>query len=277
MSAGWSIDAAATFWASRPETSLLQYPVSLRRDQLADRRRDRLQTIENQEDTFLRVHGLPGAQDESIIETAEAEDLNFWARYQSWAFCATCGQLDPRKLLPPYRNRAPTPLFTACKCSTGTYQRPSTDDVPLVLRTLTVADQRLLSPFEVHCGDYRRIFNGYRQRTGPFRVSWSTTLVRDSIEEIPDRDRRERLLDAYLYLLNSPESSYSQFVLYACSCVPRESRSCTKFFRPHAIVALNALSGPYCTSVHPSAKASWRGRTTAPAERLAICISSCHL
>lgn len=244
MSAGWSIDDAATFWASRPETSLLQYPVSLRCDQLADRRRDRLQTIENQEDTFLRVHGLPGAQDESIIETAEAEDLNFWARYQSWAFCATCGQLDPRKLLPPYRNRAPTPLFTACKCSTGTYQRPSTDDVPLVLRTLTVADQRLLSPFEVHCGDYRRIFNGYRQRTGPFRVSWST---------------------------------YSQFVLYACSCVPRESRSCTKFFRPHAIVALNALSGPYCTSVHPSAKASWRGRTTAPVERLAICISSCHL
>lgn len=212
MSAGWSIDDAATFWASRAETSLLQYPVSLRREQqLADRRRDRLQTIENQ-DTFLRVHVLQAAQDESIIETAEAEDLNFCARYQSWTFCATCGQLDPRKLLPPYRNRAPNPLFTACKCSTGTYQVPSTDDVPLVLRTLTVADQRVLSPFEVHCGDYRRIFNGYRQRTGPFRVSWSTTLVRDSIEEIPDQDRRDRLLDAYLYLLNSPESSYSQFV-----------------------------------------------------------------
>ena len=204
---------AATFWASRQPTSILQYPVSLRREQqLAERRRERLEAIHDQEDTFVRIHSLQNAQKESIIETSETEDLDFWATYQSWTFCANCGKLDPRKLLPPFRNRRPTPLFTACKCSTGTYQVPATDDVPLVLRRLTIADQRLLSPFDVHCGDYRRIFNGYRQRTGPFRVSWSTTLFRKTIEQIPDKDRRDRLLDAYYFLLHSPDSSYSQFV-----------------------------------------------------------------
>ena len=84
--------------------------------------------------------------------------------------------------------------------------------MPLVLRRLTIEDQRVLSPFVVHCGEYRRIFNGYRQRTGPFRVSWSTPIVRDSIDQIQDEDRRERLFDAYEYLLNAADSSYSHFI-----------------------------------------------------------------
>ena len=213
MSVGWSIGDAATFWASRQATSILQYPVSLRREQqLADRRQERLETMQDQEDTFLRVHRLQHSQQESIIETSEAEDLEFWVKYQSWTFCANCGQLDPRKLLPPFRKRTATLLFTNCKCSRGTYEVPSTDNVPLILRRLTAEDQRLLSPFDVHCGDYRRIFIGYRQRTGQFRVSWSSTPVRDRIDQIVDEDRRDQLLDAYYYLLHSAESSYCQFV-----------------------------------------------------------------
>ena len=213
MSVGWSIGDAATFWASRQATSILQYPVSLRREQqLADRRQERLETMQDQEDTFLRVHRLQHSQQESIIETSEAEDLEFWVKYQSWTFCANCGQLDPRKLLPPFRKRTATLLFTNCKCSRGTYEVPSTDNVPLILRRLTAEDQRLLSPFDVHCSDYRRIFIGYRQRTGQFRVSWSSTPVRDRIDQIVDEERRDQLLDAYYYLLHSAESSYCQFV-----------------------------------------------------------------
>ena len=207
MSAGWSIGDAATFWASRQATSILQYPVSLRREQqLADRRRERLETMQDQEDNFLSVHRLQNSQEDSIIETSEAEDLQFWANYQSWTFCANCGKLDPRKLLPPIRKRTATPLFTACKCSRGTYEVPTTDDVPLILRRLTTEDQRVLSPFQVHCGDYRRMFNGSRQRTGPFRVSWCSTPVRDQIGQIADEDRRDRLLDEYYYLLHSAQS-----------------------------------------------------------------------
>ena len=50
----------------------------------------------------------------------------------------------------------------------------------------------------------------YRQRTGPFRVSWLSTIVRDKIEQIPDEDRRDRL---FHYLLHSADSSYSQFIM----------------------------------------------------------------
>lgn len=213
MSAGWSSDEAATFWASRQETSILQHPVSLRREQqLLQRREDQLDALHDEETNFLHIHGLQNAESESIIETSEAEDLQFWASYQSWTFCSTCGKLEPRKLLPPFRKRTPTRVFTTRKCSSGTYQVPSTDDVPLVLRTLTVADERLPSPLEVHSGDYRRIFNSYRQRTAPFRVSWSTPTVHEQIDEVDDEQRRERLLNAYSYLLHSSESSYSQFV-----------------------------------------------------------------
>lgn len=213
MSAGWSVDDARRFWASRAQTSILQYPVSLRREQqLSQRRQERVDTIQQEEETFCQIHGLQNADEDTIIETSEAEDLHFWATYQSWTFCPSCGKLDPRKLLPPFRKRPASPLFTACKCRGGTYQVPGTDDVPLVLRTLTIPDQRVLSPFDVHCGDYRRIFNGYRQRTGPFRVTWSRQFVRDKIDDIADEDRQQRLLDAYYYLLNSTESSYSQFI-----------------------------------------------------------------
>lgn len=214
MSAGWSVGDATTFWASRQATSILQYPVSLRREQqLAERRRERLETIQDQEDNFHRMHRFPAGQAESIIETSEAEDLEFWGKYQSWIFCANCGKLDARKLLPPFRKRTPTPLFTSCKCSRGTYKVPSTDDVPLIVRRLTIEDQRMLSPFQIHCGDYKKMFiNGYQQRTGPFRVSWSSTPVRDEIDQITDEDQRDRLLDVYYYLLNSSKSSYSQFV-----------------------------------------------------------------
>ena len=213
MSEGWSRDDAQIFWASRVQTSILQYAVSLRREQqLTQRAQERLDTISEEEDRFCRIHALHNANEDTIIQTSEAQDLDFWATYQSWTFSPCCGKLQARKLLPAFRNRAATPLFTTCKCRGGTYQVPGTDDVPLVLRTLTIADQRLLSPFDVHCGNYKRMFNGYRQRTGPFRVTWSTQLVREKIEDVADEDRQLRLLDAYYYLLNSTESSYSVFI-----------------------------------------------------------------
>ena len=213
MSAGWSVEHARRFWVSRVQNSILQYPVSLRREQqLTERQEERLTRMRHEEDTFCTMHSLENANDDTIIETSEAEDLQFWAIYQSWTFCDSCGKLDPQKLLPPFRKRAPSRFLTACKCRGGTYEVPSTDDVPLVLRTLTIEDQRLLSPFTVHCGNYRRIFNGYRQRTGPFRVTWSKPCVRDQIDAIQDEHRHNRLVNAYYYLLNSAESSYSQFI-----------------------------------------------------------------
>ena len=95
---------AATFWASRQATSILQYPVSLwREQQLADRRRERVETMHDQEHPFVSIHNLQNAREESIIETSEAEDLQFWANYQSWTFCGNYSKLDPGKQLPPFK------------------------------------------------------------------------------------------------------------------------------------------------------------------------------
>ena len=81
------------------------------------------------------------ANADPLIHTEEAAELEFWARFQSWTFCDKCAKLEPRKLLPAFRGRAPTPLHNTCKCSNGTYVVPDVDDVPLLLRNVTIEDQ----------------------------------------------------------------------------------------------------------------------------------------
>lgn len=43
-------------------------------------------------------------------------------------------------------------------------------------------------------------------------MSRRSTVVRETIDQIADEDRHDRLLEAYYYLLHTPDSSYSQFV-----------------------------------------------------------------
>ena len=43
-------------------------------------------------------------------------------------------------------------------------------------------------------------------------MSRRSTVVRETIDQIADEDRRDRLLEAYYYLLHTPDSSYSQLV-----------------------------------------------------------------
>lgn len=90
---------------------------------------------------------------------------------------------------------------------------PQPDDVPLPLRNLTEADIRILRPFDIHCGDYKRMVHGYRQRTGPFRVTWSALLVEEKLQTIEDRTRRCKLENAYRFLMTKADSSYSKFVV----------------------------------------------------------------
>lgn len=81
------------------------------------------------------------------------------------------------------------------------YVVPSLNDVPLLLHNVTKEGQRLLSPFEIHCGDYVRMFNGYRQRTGPFRMSWCKQMVQQKISLVEDPSRRTFLQRVYDLLL----------------------------------------------------------------------------
>ena len=124
-----------------------------------DRRDVRSDTIEIKRHTFVTQNRLQDADGKSIIFTPEAEDIYFWAHFQSWTFCDACGKLEPRKPLPGFRRRNPSPLTQSCKCSTAIYKVPVADDIPLILRNLTEDDLRVLRPLTIHCGAYERRFN----------------------------------------------------------------------------------------------------------------------
>ena len=92
-------------------------------------RRDvRSDTLDIKRHTFITQNGLQDAADKSIIFTPEADDLHFWACYQSWTFCDACGKLEARKLLPGFQHRNPSPLTKSCKSSTAICKVPVVDD-----------------------------------------------------------------------------------------------------------------------------------------------------
>ena len=172
----------------------------------------RTNNLENRRENFIRQHHLQEAHAKPTILTDEADDLAFWSKYQSWTYYPKYLLLEPRKLPPTFARRTAAPPHRACKCGHGTYTVPTVDDVPLVLRCITTEDQHILSPFDIHCGEYSRHFNGYRQRTGPFTVNWCRTLVAEKIDNIADSCRKCTLNQAYDYLMNSDTSSYRKFV-----------------------------------------------------------------
>ncbi|KAL9976527.1 hypothetical protein ACROYT_G013841 [Oculina patagonica] len=120
-------------------------------------------------------------------------------------------------------------METACKWANQPYCVPDVDDVPLILRGLTDTDVGLLRPFEIHCGDYARHFNGYRQLTGPFR---------------PFIDGQP----------TAPTPSLS-----ACSKVALASRSCIRSLQLLIMRASSALSGPTST-IRPACESVLRGQ-----------------
>lgn len=214
MTSAWSSENGKSFWAQRPSASILHYTVSERtQEQLTERQEERQRKKEESRESFVAMNRLENAIGPPIIHTQEAADLEFWARYQSWTFCDKCAKLEPRKLLPAFRKKAPTAFHKTCKCSKATYAVPEVDDVPLLLRTLTVEDQRILSPFNIHCGDYVKRFNGYRERTGPFRISWCTQLVQEKILNVNDSSIQAFLQQVYDFLILKEDSCYSRFIL----------------------------------------------------------------
>ena len=57
------------------------------------------------------------------------------------------------------------------------------------------------------------MFNGYRQRTGLFRISWCKQMVQQKICLVEDPCRRSFLQKVYDLLLMKEDSSYSRFIL----------------------------------------------------------------
>lgn len=90
---------------------------------------------------------------------------------------------------------------------------PQVDDVPLPLRNLFSDDISVLCPFDIHCGDYRRVVHGYRQRTGPFRLTWSALRVEEKIAAVGDVPRRRKLENIFNFLMTKRNSTYAKLVI----------------------------------------------------------------
>jgi len=60
-------------------------------------------------------------------------------------------------------------------------------------------------------GDYERRKHGYRRKGGMFRLTWSEKSVQKQIQELGTQSKT-RCEKSYQYLMNSTESSYSDFI-----------------------------------------------------------------
>ena len=234
-------------WESRDAQSINDHSVTLRRELDVSRSQaNRERAFINRRKTLLGQYDLEDARAPSIVNTNEARDLRRWCVENSWCFCEKCGHLGFQKLLPSFRNSPPSPIDRKCKCGGGVYHVPQVEDVPVLLRNLTKDDIRVLRPFDIHCGDYKRVVHGYRQRTGTFRVSWSALLVREKIQAIEDLARRRSLQKTFNFLMAKADSSYWKFVLMQSRGVAQPFPY--EIFSAPSSRALNAHSGPLSTT-----------------------------
>ena len=101
---------------------------------------------------------------------------------------------------------------TSCTCIQGRYFSPNADAIPNVLKNLSNSEICSLRPLTVHCGQYTRLPNDYRQKGGTFRLTWSKLSVLEQIEKLDNQPSQLRALAAYNFLMNEGESSYKDFV-----------------------------------------------------------------
>jgi len=210
----WSTETSSQFWSCRSTTVIARLPRVHQRNaerihHVAQRDAARRQRREEFVQRY-RKRAVPGTP--SILDTEEIRDLRFWSQHQAWTYCASCGALQPQKLLPSYRRRPPMKASRTCNCRTQRYVLPNEDDTPLSLQGLTDEQIRALRPLDIHTGEYRRMQHGYRARTSSFRVTWSVTSVEEKIHNLHPASSRQAAQRAYDAVMRSPQSRYREFM-----------------------------------------------------------------
>lgn len=133
---------------------------------------------------------------------------------------------------------------------------------------------KFLRPFEIHCGDYKRMMHGYRQRTGPFRVTWCPVLVEDKIDSIEDHCRKWKLQNVFTFLIRKGDCSYFKFVKM------QRNRAKKPFL--YEIFSSPEYEGIECalwpTLYHKTnlCESLIHGKVTMPVARSHTCTRSCH-
>lgn len=144
------------------------------------------------------------------IYKKDADNLQFWMVHSSWTFCEKCKRLLEQKLMPNYAKRPMLKSVKQCNCTEKRYVIPAMKDVPKELKNLTMQQIYALRPFDVHLGEVKRSNNGYRQKTGMFRVSWSEKEVTKIILQLePHLPRKAR--KAYDWLMSCLQNKHKHF------------------------------------------------------------------
>ena len=211
----WTEDNSNSFWDSR------QWNIVERNDNLPNK----LATFETSQSlrkeresrSFVHFkrefqHCIQSDEAEAFVGLSESEDLSFWMAHASWTKCDKCSSLQGNKLYPKFRNRPTINNVKDCGCSSGRYIIPKYDEIPNVLKNLSIVEIAALRPFDVHLGDYFIDRHGYRKKGGMFRLTWSKQSVSEKIALL-DPESRRRCAIAYQFLMSSEDSAYSNFVL----------------------------------------------------------------
>ena len=138
------------------------------------------------------------------------EYLEFWAVHSSWSYCRGCKLLVSRKLLPSHARRPVLKYESKCHCQARRYKMPRQyEEIPAVLRGLTLAEMTTLRPLDLHNGEYNRQQHGY-QKTSMTRITWSCL----SIQKINNlrNPQSKRCLQVYEYLMSAAANAYGAFV-----------------------------------------------------------------
>ena len=172
---------------------------------------DRTQRNEREEadlqHTHMQQHQHPNA--EQTLGTQDAENLEFWVKHGSWTYCSVL----QTRLLARFKNKSITKPKNGCTRQERRYPTPTNDDIPNVLRNLSLPEICSLWPLTIHNGDYTHMENDYRQKGGIFRLKWSRLSVEEKLNTLPDIASRQRTRAPYHHLINDSESSYKEFVM----------------------------------------------------------------
>ena len=140
--------------------------------------------------------------------------LHYWMTYNSWSFCEKCGLLAPRTLLPTsFNQKGVRPIkVKSCYCSKNKYPVPRYKKIPKVLRKLSEEDEGILRIFHIDIGPRKVAAMGHRIKNGAFELIIRQDTVEERIAQIQSCLRKQRLSEAYDFLIKSQKSAYSHFL-----------------------------------------------------------------
>ena len=211
MTTKWTENESRAFWRCQTY-AVHDYPrVHRWWSDYLDRAQQRGVDDAGRKQEFFHTHDLRSEGAPSPVRKV-TEYLEFWAVHSSWSYCKGCKLLVSRKLLPSHARRPVLKYESKCHCKARRYKMPRQyEEIPAVLRGLTLAEMTTLRPLDLHNVEYNRQQHGYQKKTSMTRITWSRLSIQ-KINNLRNPQSKRRCLEAYEYLMSAAASSFGAFV-----------------------------------------------------------------